>query len=113
MAQWIKDARDLGRPDISIIVVGNKLDLKEKRIVSFKEAAKLCQENSVGFVETSALTGENVMEAFTVLSKNILLKIESGSLNFFKKICGLYKIKNRPYRSKRYQTKAKLIKNVK
>ena len=50
--------------------------------MSFKEAAKLCQENSVGFVETSALTGENIMEAFTVLSKNILLKIESGILIF-------------------------------
>ena len=82
MAQWIKDARDLGRPDISIIVIGNKLDLKDKRSVSFKEAAKVCQENSVGFVETSALSGENVMEAFTVLSKNILLKIESGIFFF-------------------------------
>ena len=26
--QWIKDAKDLARPDISIILVGNKSDLE-------------------------------------------------------------------------------------
>ena len=45
------------------------------------EAAKFSQENSVSFLETSALTGENVNESFMCLAKNILTKIENGSLS--------------------------------
>lgn len=82
VSQWIKDARDLGRPDICIILVGNKLDLKDRRAVEYKTAAKLSLENSIGFIETSATTGENVVEAFTILSKNILNKIESGKVKY-------------------------------
>ena len=32
----------------------------------------------VTFLETSALTGENVIEVFNLLAKNILNRIESG-----------------------------------
>eukprot|EP01016_Furgasonia_blochmanni_P004713 TRINITY_DN1181_c0_g2_i2.p1 TRINITY_DN1181_c0_g2~~TRINITY_DN1181_c0_g2_i2.p1 ORF type:complete len:179 (+),score=26.45 TRINITY_DN1181_c0_g2_i2:70-606(+) len=78
LAQWLKDARDLARPDICATVVGNKCDLKDSRAVTFVDAAKFCQENGVTFLETSALTGENVVESFTTLSKTILNKIESG-----------------------------------
>lgn len=92
VSQWIKDARDLGRPDICIILVGNKLDLKDRRAVEYKTAAKLSLENSIGFIETSATTGENVVEAFTILSKNILNKIESGKVIYNKK--SKIKIKN-------------------
>jgi len=42
------------------------------------EAAKFSQENSVSFLETSALTGENVNESFNCLTKSILTKIENG-----------------------------------
>lgn len=33
LLQWIKDAREMGRQDISIVVCGNKSDLKENRII--------------------------------------------------------------------------------
>ncbi len=66
--------------------MGNKYDLKDQRVVEYKTAAKLSLENSIGFIETSAATGENVVEAFTILSKNILNKIESGKVNLMMKI---------------------------
>eukprot|EP01017_Pseudomicrothorax_dubius_P009509 TRINITY_DN1323_c0_g1_i15.p1 TRINITY_DN1323_c0_g1~~TRINITY_DN1323_c0_g1_i15.p1 ORF type:complete len:211 (+),score=32.18 TRINITY_DN1323_c0_g1_i15:132-764(+) len=81
LSQWIKDARDLARPDISIIVIGNKVDLKENRQIAFVDAAKFCQENGAAFLEASALNGENVMEAFQVLSRTLLNKIDSGVID--------------------------------
>lgn len=83
MSNWIKDARDLARPDISITVLGNKTDLSNERVISFVEAAKFCQENSVSFMEISVINGENTHEAFEFLTKTILDKIENGSFCFF------------------------------
>merc|ERR1712000_34997 len=81
ISNWINDARSLARPDISMMVVGNKLDLKDDRNVAFLDASKLCQENDVMFMETSALTGENVDEAFMKVCKTILYKIETGKID--------------------------------
>jgi len=81
VAQWIKDAKDLARPDISIMLVGNKSDLKECRAVQFVDSAKFAQEYGLTFIETSALTGENVSEAFNLLTRTILNKIESGLID--------------------------------
>jgi GTPase SAR1 and related small G proteins len=80
--QWLKDARELARPDICGILVGNKLDLAENRQVEMGEGAKYAQENGLNFLETSALTGENVHEVFQILSKTILSKIEGGKIVF-------------------------------
>uniref|UniRef100_A0A2K6PPX3 RAB4A, member RAS oncogene family n=1 Tax=Rhinopithecus roxellana TaxID=61622 RepID=A0A2K6PPX3_RHIRO len=47
-----------------IILCGNKKDLDVDREVTFLEASRFAQENKLMFLETSALTGENVEEAF-------------------------------------------------
>lgn len=80
MSSWINDARALARPDISIIVLGNKIDLKEERGVRFIDASVFCQEQGVQLLETSSLIGENVEEAFHKISKAILNKIDDGQL---------------------------------
>ena len=78
LPHWIKDARDLGRSDICIAVLGNKKDLSSERVITLVEAAKFSQENSVSFMEMSVLSGENVVEAFNFLTKMIMDKIENG-----------------------------------
>lgn len=72
----------MARPDISCILVGNKVDLKENRKVEFNEAIKFAQEQGINYLETSALTGENITEVFTMLSKQIINKIDNG-IRFF------------------------------
>mmetsp|Transcript_1553 Transcript_1553/g.4247 ORF Transcript_1553/g.4247 Transcript_1553/m.4247 type:complete len:195 (-) Transcript_1553:215-799(-) len=47
LINWLADARTLARADISIIAVGNKSDLKDKRAVTFLEASRCAQENGV------------------------------------------------------------------
>ncbi|OII77190.1 hypothetical protein cand_021720 [Cryptosporidium andersoni] len=81
LVNWLADARTLARVDISIIGVGNKVDLKDKRQVTFLEASRCAQENDILFLETSALTGEGVEEVFIKVTRLILSKIEDGTID--------------------------------
>jgi len=45
LTSWLTDARQLSRPDVSVIAVGNKSDLKEHRAINFLEASRFSQEN--------------------------------------------------------------------
>ncbi|XP_052827864.1 ras-related protein Rab-4B isoform X1 [Octopus bimaculoides] len=81
LTNWLTDARTLASPNIVIILVGNKKDLEADREVTFLEASRFAQENELMFLETSALTGENVEETFLKCARSILTKIESGELD--------------------------------
>lgn len=72
------------------MIVGNKKDQEESRVVEMTEAAKFAQENGIFidcvivteclFMETSAMTGENIEELFTKMTNTIVYKIESGEI---------------------------------
>ena len=62
-----------------IVLVGTKLDLAQSRVVDNITATRLSEELGFPYLEASALTGQGVEEAFTVLERNILLKMEVGS----------------------------------
>ncbi|KAG7279155.1 hypothetical protein CRUP_022350 [Coryphaenoides rupestris] len=81
LTTWLSDARMLASQNIVIILCGNKKDLEADREVTFLEASRFAQENELMFLETSALTGENVEEAFIQCARKILNKIESGELD--------------------------------
>ena len=57
---------------ISIVIVGNKCDLDEKRKVSREEAEKFCKSHKISFLETSALKLINVRETFLCVSRGLL-----------------------------------------
>lgn len=78
---WLQDAREQAWKDISIIAVGNKRDRKEDRQVSFLEASRFAQDQEILFLETSALTGENVQEVFHTLAQRILHKVKEGLMD--------------------------------
>ncbi|CBZ53185.1 putative Ras family domain-containing protein [Neospora caninum Liverpool] len=90
LMNWLADARSLARADISIIAVGNKVDLKEKRAVSFLEASRFAQENDILFLETSAFTGEGVEDVFVKVARLILNKIEDGLIDPNTMISGIH-----------------------
>ena len=79
ISSWLSDARTLATPEIAVMVVGNKSDLKDHRTVNLLDASRFCQENEVHFLEASALSGENVEDIFTKLAKTVLGKVKSGS----------------------------------
>ncbi|MHA1371603.1 MAG: Rab family GTPase, partial [Promethearchaeota archaeon] len=58
--------------DIITILLGNKNDLADKRVVSNEEIIKMINELNVSFFETSALTGANVQDAFNLIAYKLL-----------------------------------------
>ena len=72
--KWISELKETGEDDICIILIGNKCDLKDKREVTIEEVKKKAEIFKVGFLETSALTSENIEAAFHTLIKEILEK---------------------------------------
>jgi len=67
VAQWLKELRDQGDPGLIILLIGNKSDLVEQRAVTTEEARTFAAENSLEFMETSALNASNVEDAFTTI----------------------------------------------
>jgi small GTP-binding protein len=61
-------------PNISLILVGNKIDLKDNRKVSNKEGSKLADKLGLSYIETSAKTGENINDAFKMLALLMIKK---------------------------------------
>ena len=63
---WIKEIKNNSSPDIKIILIGNKVDLEDKRVVSKEEADNFARVNGIDEVyETSAKTGFNAKTIFS------------------------------------------------
>lgn len=62
--------------NISLILVGNKIDLD--RQVSTEEGEELAKKLGLTYIETSAKTGENIDEAFRTLALQLLNKFTTA-----------------------------------
>jgi len=80
--QWIEDCQSYASKNIHLILVGNKIDLKEQRKVNKEDAKSLSEEYGMDFFETSAKSGENIDELFLSICKNISRKIDEGKYDF-------------------------------
>lgn len=59
-------------PNVLLILVGNKIDLEEARVVSRTEGIDLANKLGAPYMETSAKTGENVIDAFRVIALHLI-----------------------------------------
>ena len=59
------------------ILVGNKIDLREKRVVSTEQGRQFAERNEMRFLETSALKNMNIEELFEIVSST-LIKRKNG-----------------------------------
>ena len=72
--KWISDLKISADEKVSIILIGNKSDLEEKREVSKEDGENKAKLNGISFLETSALNGNNIEIAFKTLVKNVYNK---------------------------------------
>ncbi|NHJ23790.1 MAG: GTP-binding protein [Candidatus Lokiarchaeota archaeon] len=75
---WFQEISNLlDEKDIPIIIIGNKSDLSNERQISTEKGQKLASslsEEGLSYLETSALTGENVHEAFELIAYHYIMK---------------------------------------
>jgi small GTP-binding protein len=70
---WFNEIKEASN-NISLILIGNKIDLKDNREVETNEGIELAEKLGLSYVETSAKTGENINDAFKMLALLMIKK---------------------------------------
>jgi len=70
--EWIKSIKDAKGNNFPMILLGNKLDKEDVRVIKEKEGKELADEYKIKFFETSNKTGINIQEAGMALVNEIL-----------------------------------------
>jgi len=90
---WYKELEDfLDKINLPIVIVGNKIDLVDQRSVTYQEGIELSEElkkdyieGHFSYIETSALTGENVEDAFSLIAYHYIMKSKEREAQKLKK----------------------------
>jgi len=68
---WMRNIEQHANEQVVKILLGNKCDMPDKKMVTYEQGADLAKEFSIQFYETSAKTNVNVEEAFTAIARAI------------------------------------------
>ncbi len=68
---WLRDIKEYNG-DLKIIILGNKLDLIDQRVVTTERATNYASRNNLQYLETSAKDGTNIQKSFDNLIELIL-----------------------------------------
>lgn len=66
---WHANIKEHARDNVEMILVGNKRDMEDKRVVSYEQGKALADKLGIPFIEASAKTAESVDEAFLTLAR--------------------------------------------
>ena len=78
---WINDVKAYAHSPITIVLVGNKCDLEDKRKIKSVDAERFAKENDISYIETSARTSMNVKLAFLQPIHQIYKLIKEGKID--------------------------------
>ena len=87
--KWLNDVKSQSNPDVKIFVIGNKVDLEDKREVTYEEGENFARDNSMLFYETSAKNGNNIENMFYDSAEIIANKINEGYYDLDRENCGI------------------------
>jgi GTPase SAR1 family protein len=75
VSYWIKNMKEHAPENVYVILVGNKCDLVEKRVVSAEQAEQIAEQHDLKYFETSAKENIGVEEAFKTLAEETWCKM--------------------------------------
>uniref|UniRef100_A0A8D0H4S4 RAB26, member RAS onco family n=1 Tax=Sphenodon punctatus TaxID=8508 RepID=A0A8D0H4S4_SPHPU len=68
---WLTEIHEYAKQDVVLMLLGNKVDSTQERVVKREDGERLAKEYGVPFMETSAKSGLNVELAFTAIAKEL------------------------------------------
>eukprot|EP00252_Welwitschia_mirabilis_P001868 TRINITY_DN1183_c0_g1_i1.p1 TRINITY_DN1183_c0_g1~~TRINITY_DN1183_c0_g1_i1.p1 ORF type:complete len:200 (+),score=32.50 TRINITY_DN1183_c0_g1_i1:129-728(+) len=73
--QWLSEIDKYGNENVCKLLVGNKSDLSDNRVVAQQVAKSFADEVGIPFIETSAKDASNVEEAFLIMAGEVKKKM--------------------------------------
>eukprot|EP00656_Telonema_subtile_P005493 TRINITY_DN124_c0_g1_i5.p2 TRINITY_DN124_c0_g1~~TRINITY_DN124_c0_g1_i5.p2 ORF type:complete len:208 (+),score=48.70 TRINITY_DN124_c0_g1_i5:250-873(+) len=73
--QWLEEIQRYACEGVNKLLVGNKCDLSNKRVVDKKSAEDFAEKHGITFLETSAKNNQNVEAAFMTMAGEIKARI--------------------------------------
>lgn len=71
VSQWMQEIEKFANDNVCKILVGNKIDLVDKRVVSKEEGEELAKHYGIHYIETSAKNNIAVEDSFITMAKQI------------------------------------------
>ncbi|KTW28020.1 GTP-binding protein ypt2 [Pneumocystis carinii B80] len=78
---WVSNVEQHASEGVNKILVGNKCDWEERRVISEEQGQALAQEFGIPFLETSAKSNINVDDAFFCLARGIKKRLIDSQEN--------------------------------
>ena len=78
--KWVNDLTSTADKKITIVVIGNKSDLEDQRQIPKEKGEEKAAKLDVAFLETSALSCENLDKAFELMMNEIYKKCHEEML---------------------------------
>ena len=79
LKSWMNEIKDECSSDIPIILVGNKSDLEDNRVIDKERAMEYAKNENLEYIETSSKTGENINKALSLIIEKIYQRADSNS----------------------------------
>ena len=81
LEKWVNELKSTADPKVTIIIIGNKNDLEDKRQVLKEQGEEKAKSFECAFLETSALSGDNIDIAFETMVGQVFEKYISDTAN--------------------------------
>lgn len=79
--QWLNEIDRYACEGVNKLLVGNKSDLTQKKVVEYTVAKDFADQLTIPFLETSAKSSTNVEQAFLTMAKQIKDRTGSTTVN--------------------------------
>jgi small GTP-binding protein len=81
LTEWLSDLQTLAAPNSYILLVGNKADLERERQVGGDLVREFADRHHLEMIDTSALSGKNIKEAFTMMAFEVSTRVSNGTIS--------------------------------